>query len=220
VCNLQIKCHAIFIDDKVRGCVTDIKFRALTLYKHSFSYAARTSPTYDPYRKSLSKSRSRSRSHSPVNSGQITYITSFGGEEESTDEGGRLPSSKFLTSSSSHSANVVVAPQTKASRSVYKLQQAISGQTSFVLVPYVFSMEREDGEFICSVRRPLQPLLNYGLSLLKGLVVINLTTKNINARNITNEKMIGELYWHIMVTLFSLCPFVLLSMIKVRLLEI
>ncbi|PNF25018.1 CLK4-associating serine/arginine rich protein [Cryptotermes secundus] len=81
------------------------------------SYAARTSPTYDPYRKSQSKSRSRSRSHSPVNSGQITYITSFGGEEESTDEGGRLPSSKFLSSSSSHSANVVVAPQTKASRS-------------------------------------------------------------------------------------------------------
>ncbi|XP_021931537.1 CLK4-associating serine/arginine rich protein isoform X2 [Zootermopsis nevadensis] len=81
------------------------------------SYAARTSPTYDPYRKSQSKSRSRSRSHSPVNSGQITYITSFGGEEESTDEGGRLASSKFLTSSSSHSSNVVVAPQTKASRS-------------------------------------------------------------------------------------------------------
>ncbi|GFG33479.1 hypothetical protein Cfor_06766, partial [Coptotermes formosanus] len=115
------------------------------------SYAARTSPTYDPYRKSQSKSRSRSRSHSPVNSGQITYITSFGGEEESTDEGGRLPSSKFLTSSSSsHSANVVVAPQNKASRSVYKLNQDITGQTSFVLVPYVFSMDREDGEFICS----------------------------------------------------------------------
>jgi hypothetical protein len=107
----------------------------------SFSYAARTSPTYDPYRKSQSKSRSRSRSHSPINSGQITYITSFGGEEESTDEGGRLPSSKFLTSSSSsssHSANVVVAPQNKASRSVYKLNQDITGQTSFVLVPYIF----------------------------------------------------------------------------------
>nr|CAD7261745.1 unnamed protein product [Timema shepardi] len=46
------------------------------------SYAARTSPTYDPYRKSTSKSRSRSRSVSPVATGQITYITSFGGEEE------------------------------------------------------------------------------------------------------------------------------------------
>lgn len=44
------------------------------------SYAARTSPTYDPYRVSTSKSRSRSRS--PVNAGQITYITSFGGEED------------------------------------------------------------------------------------------------------------------------------------------
>ena len=147
-------------------------FRVPELYVCTFSYAARTSPTYDPYRKSQSKSRSRSRSHSPVNSGQITYITSFGGEEESTDEGGRLPSSKFLTSSSSsHSANVVVAPQNKASRSVYKLNQDITGPTSFVLVPYVFSMEREDGEFICSVRKLLQPLLNYTHSLLEELVV-------------------------------------------------
>ncbi|XP_063994017.1 CLK4-associating serine/arginine rich protein-like [Diachasmimorpha longicaudata] len=44
------------------------------------SYAARESPEYNPYRKSSSKSRSRSIS--PVNAGQITYITSFGGEEE------------------------------------------------------------------------------------------------------------------------------------------
>ncbi|KOX81063.1 CLK4-associating serine/arginine rich protein [Melipona quadrifasciata] len=39
------------------------------------SYAARESPEYNPYRKSSSKSRSRSIS--PVNTGQITYITSF-----------------------------------------------------------------------------------------------------------------------------------------------
>ncbi|XP_063228768.1 CLK4-associating serine/arginine rich protein-like isoform X2 [Bacillus rossius redtenbacheri] len=51
------------------------------------SYAARTSPTYDPYRKSTSKSRSRSHSPSPSVPGQITYITSFGGEEE----GGAAP---------------------------------------------------------------------------------------------------------------------------------
>ncbi|KAG9434801.1 CLK4-associating serine/arginine rich protein isoform X1 [Apis mellifera carnica] len=44
------------------------------------SYAARESPEYNPYRKSSSKSRSRSIS--PINTGQITYITSFGGEEE------------------------------------------------------------------------------------------------------------------------------------------
>lgn len=44
------------------------------------SYAARESPEYNPYRKSSSKSRSRSTS--PVNTGQITYITSFGGEED------------------------------------------------------------------------------------------------------------------------------------------
>ncbi|KAF4532166.1 hypothetical protein B566_EDAN002227 [Ephemera danica] len=47
-------------------------------------YAARESPTYDAYRKSMSKSRSRS--HSPVNSGQITYITSFGGEESEEED--------------------------------------------------------------------------------------------------------------------------------------
>lgn len=47
---------------------------------HNYSYAARESPEYNPYRKSSSKSRSRSAS--PANAGQITYITSFGGEEE------------------------------------------------------------------------------------------------------------------------------------------
>lgn len=155
------------------NCFADLESKACRLCEYSFSYAARTSPTYDPYRKSQSKSRSRSRSHSPVNSGQITYITSFGGEEETTDEGGRLPSSKSLTSSSSHSASVVVAPQTKASRSVYKLHQDISGQTSFVLVPYIFSMEREDGEFVFR-KETIAAILNYGLRLVKGLIVTDL----------------------------------------------
>lgn len=56
-----------------------------------FSYAARESPEYNPYRKSSSKSRSRSAS--PVNTGQITYITSFGGEEESHGSTSHLSSS-------------------------------------------------------------------------------------------------------------------------------
>lgn len=42
------------------------------------SYAARDSPTYPAFR----ESRSRSKSTSPVNTGQITYITSFGDDEE------------------------------------------------------------------------------------------------------------------------------------------
>ncbi|CAH1264162.1 CLASRP [Branchiostoma lanceolatum] len=45
------------------------------------SYARRDSPTYQPYRRESSESSSRSRSHSPVNEGQVTFITSFGGEE-------------------------------------------------------------------------------------------------------------------------------------------
>ncbi|EFA02634.1 hypothetical protein TcasGA2_TC008355 [Tribolium castaneum] len=43
------------------------------------SYAARTSPTYPSFR----KSKSPSKSPTPENSGKITYITSFGDEEES-----------------------------------------------------------------------------------------------------------------------------------------
>ncbi|RZC40432.1 CLK4-associating serine/arginine rich protein, partial [Asbolus verrucosus] len=43
------------------------------------SYAARTSPTYPSFR----KSKSPSKSPSPENTGKITYITSFGDEEES-----------------------------------------------------------------------------------------------------------------------------------------
>ena len=43
------------------------------------SYAARTSPTYPSFR----KSKSPSKSPSPENAGKITYITSFGDEEES-----------------------------------------------------------------------------------------------------------------------------------------
>ncbi|XP_015429065.1 PREDICTED: CLK4-associating serine/arginine rich protein-like isoform X1 [Dufourea novaeangliae] len=61
------------------------------------SYAARESPEYNPYRKSSSKSRSRSAS--PVNAGQITYITSFGGEEETHG------SSSHVTSSNSRKVN-------------------------------------------------------------------------------------------------------------------
>ncbi|XP_076301147.1 uncharacterized protein LOC143219160 isoform X1 [Lasioglossum baleicum] len=61
------------------------------------SYAARESPEYNPYRKSSSKSRSRSAS--PVNTGQITYITSFGGEEETHG------SSSHVTSSNSRKIN-------------------------------------------------------------------------------------------------------------------
>ncbi|CAN8031840.1 unnamed protein product [Ixodes persulcatus] len=41
------------------------------------SYAARESPTYKPFR---AQSSSRSRSRSPQNAGEITFITSFGGE--------------------------------------------------------------------------------------------------------------------------------------------
>lgn len=44
------------------------------------SYAARESPEYNPYRKSSSKSKSKSLS--PINAGKITYITSFGGDED------------------------------------------------------------------------------------------------------------------------------------------
>lgn len=42
------------------------------------SYAARASPTYPAFR----ESKSNSKSPSPINTGQITYITSFGGDEE------------------------------------------------------------------------------------------------------------------------------------------
>uniref|UniRef100_A0A0C9RAJ6 CLASRP_0 protein n=1 Tax=Fopius arisanus TaxID=64838 RepID=A0A0C9RAJ6_9HYME len=55
------------------------------------SYAARESPEYNPYRKSSSKSRSRSVS--PVNTGQIMYITSFGGEEEAQGSCSQVTSS-------------------------------------------------------------------------------------------------------------------------------
>ncbi|XP_067011375.1 CLK4-associating serine/arginine rich protein [Anabrus simplex] len=84
------------------------------------SYAARLSPTYDAYRKSPSKSRSRSRSHSPINAGQITYITSFGGEEEDGAAGGGSGSvsskSHSSAAASSHSSGLV-PPQAKACRS-------------------------------------------------------------------------------------------------------
>jgi hypothetical protein len=46
-----------------------------------YSYAAKEIPSNN--RQSTSKSRSRS--HSPVNSGQITYITSFGGDDSDNE---------------------------------------------------------------------------------------------------------------------------------------
>lgn len=44
------------------------------------SYAARTSPTYPMFR----ESKSASKSPSPENTGKITYITSFGDDDEPT----------------------------------------------------------------------------------------------------------------------------------------
>ncbi|XP_052766809.1 CLK4-associating serine/arginine rich protein-like [Mya arenaria] len=49
------------------------------------SYAARSSPKYEPYRRSTS--RSRSRSHSPPRRRRKKYITSFGGNESDEGEG-------------------------------------------------------------------------------------------------------------------------------------
>nr|XP_037275571.1 CLK4-associating serine/arginine rich protein-like [Rhipicephalus microplus] len=48
------------------------------------SYAARASPTYKLFR---GQSSSRSRSKSPQNMGQITFITSFGGDGSDDDDG-------------------------------------------------------------------------------------------------------------------------------------
>lgn len=50
---------------------------------HILSYAWRKSPSYEDYKALVSSNRSRSKSSSPVNSGKITYITSFGGDEPS-----------------------------------------------------------------------------------------------------------------------------------------
>ncbi|EEC01012.1 splicing factor, arginine/serine-rich, putative [Ixodes scapularis] len=47
------------------------------------SYAARESPTYKPFR---AQSSSRSRSRSPQNAGEITFITSFGGEASDDED--------------------------------------------------------------------------------------------------------------------------------------
>ncbi|XP_014239835.1 CLK4-associating serine/arginine rich protein isoform X2 [Cimex lectularius] len=63
------------------------------------SYASRKSPTYRDYRDS--KSNSRSRSPSPMNSGKITYITSFGGEESSGTQISPNPRSAFDSHQSS-----------------------------------------------------------------------------------------------------------------------
>ncbi|XP_071962456.1 CLK4-associating serine/arginine rich protein-like [Antedon mediterranea] len=46
------------------------------------SYARRDSPTYDPYPSHGRRSSSGSRSSTPEDSGKVTFITSFGGEED------------------------------------------------------------------------------------------------------------------------------------------
>lgn len=59
-------------------------FRERTLVGRKLSppsYAWRKSPSYEDYKALMSSNRSRSKSASPQNSGKITYITSFGGDE-------------------------------------------------------------------------------------------------------------------------------------------
>lgn len=53
-------------------------------FRDILSYAWRKSPSYEDYKALVSSNRSRSKSSSPVNSGKITYITSFGGDEPAT----------------------------------------------------------------------------------------------------------------------------------------
>uniref|UniRef100_T1IQN1 Suppressor of white apricot N-terminal domain-containing protein n=1 Tax=Strigamia maritima TaxID=126957 RepID=T1IQN1_STRMM len=76
------------------------------------SYAARESPTYDPYKRSFSASRSRSRS--PVNSGQITYITSFGDEDSDGNENDKSGKAKGVSTTTvpcnSNSSAAIVGP--------------------------------------------------------------------------------------------------------------
>uniref|UniRef100_A0A1E1X4U9 Putative splicing factor arginine/serine-rich n=1 Tax=Amblyomma aureolatum TaxID=187763 RepID=A0A1E1X4U9_9ACAR len=55
------------------------------------SYAARASPTYKPFR---AQSSSRSRSRSPQNMGEITFITSFGGDGSDDDDDAKKSNSK------------------------------------------------------------------------------------------------------------------------------
>ena len=51
------------------------------------SYARRNSPTYQPYlRRSRSHSSSRSRSTTPEDTGRVTFITSFGEDDQASRE--------------------------------------------------------------------------------------------------------------------------------------
>ncbi|XP_039293217.1 CLK4-associating serine/arginine rich protein [Nilaparvata lugens] len=65
------------------------------------SYASRQSPTYFAYResKSNSPSKSKSRSPSPSNTGQVTYITSFGGDEATPTETPKLSQNSSASNS-------------------------------------------------------------------------------------------------------------------------
>jgi len=56
----------------------------ITYFNNFFSYATRKSPSYTDF--DQLSSMMTSRSPTPENSGQVTYITSFGDEEPTTND--------------------------------------------------------------------------------------------------------------------------------------
>lgn len=78
------------------------------------SYAQRGSPDYTPYKERSSSSSSRSRSRSPVDSGKVTFITSFGGEEDKGGEKGATASQKESSKvSKKHSTSTLSSSKTR-----------------------------------------------------------------------------------------------------------
>jgi len=57
---------------------------AINYFNDFFSYATRKSPSYTDF--DQLSSMMTSRSPTPENSGQVTYITSFGDEEPTTND--------------------------------------------------------------------------------------------------------------------------------------
>ncbi|CAB0002765.1 unnamed protein product [Nesidiocoris tenuis] len=78
------------------------------------SYASRKSPTYCDYTRE--GTRSRSRSDSPVNAGKITYITSYGGEEQPTSQMPPSPKLKHTSKSKRHSRSRSRSPNSASRR--------------------------------------------------------------------------------------------------------
>ena len=126
------------------------------IFLNFYSYAARGSPTYDPYPSRYSRSSSSSRDNSPEQPGKVTFITSFGGDDDEEDDDAKKGKKSEKQSSSSHTTSSSSAktssskarPGSAASSSSSHTPSTDSHSKSWSVYPHSMHFGKRDKNYL------------------------------------------------------------------------